>query len=260
MSYRTHTCGQLRLSDVGAKVRLSGWIHNKRDHGGVLFIDLRDHYGLTQVVVYPDAAFQYDIGHQQKETVIRIDGEVIARTAENVNPKMSTGEVEVKVSDYEVLGPCTTLPFPIFPEETAPEETRLKYRFLDLRKTQLHQNVILRSKIISSLRRRMIELGVPVALGSDLNPGTCWCESMPFIIALACRYLHLTPAEAIVAATRHAAYASGVGDRVGSLEVGKQADIVILDLPDYRHLAYRFGTNPVQTVIKAGRVVVTNDA
>jgi imidazolonepropionase len=108
--------------------------------------------------------------------------------------------------------------------------------------------------------RRMIELGVPVALGSDLNPGTCWCESMPFIIALACRYLRLTPAEAIVAATRHAACASGMGDRVGSLEVGKQADIVILDLPDYRHLAYRFGRNPVQTVIKAGRVVVTNDA
>jgi imidazolonepropionase len=104
--------------------------------------------------------------------------------------------------------------------------------------------------------RRMIELGVPVALGSDLNPGTCWCESMPFIIALACRYLRLTPAEAIVAATRNAAYATGVGDRVGSLEVGKQADIIILDLPDYRHLAYRFGTNPVQTVIKAGRVVV----
>jgi imidazolonepropionase len=104
--------------------------------------------------------------------------------------------------------------------------------------------------------RRMIELGVPVALGSDLNPGTCWCESMPFIIALACRYLRLTPAEAIVAATRNAAYASGVGDRVGSLEVGKQADIIILALPDYRHLAYRFGRNPVQTVIKTGEVVV----
>jgi len=104
--------------------------------------------------------------------------------------------------------------------------------------------------------QRMIELGVPVALGSDLNPGTCWCESMPFIIALACRYLRLTPAEAIVAATRNAAYASGVGERVGSLEVGKQADIIVLALPDYRHLAYRFGSNPVQTVVKAGRVVV----
>jgi imidazolonepropionase len=104
--------------------------------------------------------------------------------------------------------------------------------------------------------RRMIELGVPVALGSDLNPGTCWCESLPFIIALACRYLRLTPAEAIVAATLNAAYASGVGDRVGSLEVGKQADIVILDLADYRHLAYRFGSNPVQTVVKVGQVVV----
>jgi imidazolonepropionase len=103
--------------------------------------------------------------------------------------------------------------------------------------------------------RRMIDLGVPVALGSDMNPGTCWCESMPFIISLACRYLRLTPAEAIVAATLNAAYASGVGDCVGSLEVNKQADLIVLDLPDHRHLAYRFGTNPVELVIKTGRIL-----
>jgi aspartyl-tRNA synthetase len=159
MHYRTHTCGQLRTSDVGTTIRLSGWIHNRRDHGGVLFIDLRDHYGLTQIVVYPDASFQYDIGHQHKETVIQIDGEVIARTAENINPKMATGEIEIKVTAYEVLGSCESLPFSIFPEEPAPEETRLTYRFLDLRKPQLHENIILRSKIIASLRRRMVAQG-----------------------------------------------------------------------------------------------------
>jgi imidazolonepropionase len=104
--------------------------------------------------------------------------------------------------------------------------------------------------------RAMVAAGLPVALGTDLNPGTCWCESMPFIVALACRYLHLTPAEAIVAATRNAACAVGLGDRVGSLQPGSQADLVVLDLPDYRHLAYRFGTNPVGIVVKQGRIVV----
>ncbi|MBD3345809.1 MAG: aspartate--tRNA ligase [Chitinivibrionales bacterium] len=157
--YRTHTCGELNKSNVRETVVLSGWIHNRRDHGGVLFIDLRDHYGLTQIVIYPDAGFQYEIGHLHKETVIKITGEVMARTDENINPKMATGEIEVKVSSYEVLGLCTQLPFSIFPEEQAPEELRLKYRFLDLRKPGLHENIILRSKIISSLRRRMIEHG-----------------------------------------------------------------------------------------------------
>jgi imidazolonepropionase len=103
-------------------------------------------------------------------------------------------------------------------------------------------------------------VGLPVALGSDLNPGTCWCESMPFIVALACRYLHLTPAEAVVAATRNAAFAVGLGDRVGSLQPGFQADLIVLDLPDHRHLPYRFGTNPVRTVVKNGRVIVDPDS
>jgi len=157
--YRTHNCGELRKSDVGKKVKISGWIHNRRDHGGVLFIDMRDHYGLTQAVVYPDAPFQYEVGHLPKETVVQFEGEVIARTPENINPKMDTGEVEVKASAYEVLGTCQALPFSVFPEDSQPEDQRLRYRFLDLRKSKLHQNIILRSKVISSLRRRMTELG-----------------------------------------------------------------------------------------------------
>jgi aspartyl-tRNA synthetase len=102
--YRTHTCGELRKVNIGQLVRLSGWIHNRRDHGGVLFIDLRDHYGITQVVIYPDVAFQYEVGHMPKETVVRFDGTVAYRSDENVNPKMPTGEIEVVVSAYEVLG------------------------------------------------------------------------------------------------------------------------------------------------------------
>jgi imidazolonepropionase len=108
--------------------------------------------------------------------------------------------------------------------------------------------------------RTMVSVGLPVALGSDLNPGTCWCESMAFIVALACRYLHLTPAEAVVAATRNAAFAVGLGDRVGSLQPGFQADLIVLDLPDHRHLPYHFGTNPVRTVVKKGRVIVDPDS
>ncbi len=157
--YRTHTCGDLRKSDVGRAVRLAGWIHNRRDHGGVLFIDLRDNYGLTQVVVYPNVPFQDEVARLPKETVLRFDGQVAYRSEENVNPKLPTGEIEVVAGAYEVLGPCEPLPFSIFPEEDAPEEARLKYRFLDLRRTKLHENILLRSSIISSVRRRMWALG-----------------------------------------------------------------------------------------------------
>ncbi|MBD3421986.1 MAG: aspartate--tRNA ligase [Chitinivibrionales bacterium] len=157
--FRTHVCSELRKSDVDKKVILSGWIHNRRDHGGVLFIDLRDHYGITQIVIYPDAGFQYEVGHCHKETVIKFAGCVMARTQENINPGMDTGEIEVKAQSYEILGPCDSLPFNIFPEEQAPEETRLKYRYFDLRKPQLHNNIILRSKVIQSIRRRMLEHG-----------------------------------------------------------------------------------------------------
>ncbi|MDD5675509.1 MAG: aspartate--tRNA ligase [Chitinivibrionales bacterium] len=158
-SYRSHTCNQLRAEHIGRRVRLSGWIHNRRDHGGVLFIDLRDHYGITQIVVYPTVSFQDALSRQPKETVIMFEGPVIARTQENINPKMDTGMIEVNAESYEVLGPAEALPFNVFPDDPVPEDLRLRYRYLDLRRTKLHQNIILRSKIISSLRRRMTDQG-----------------------------------------------------------------------------------------------------
>jgi aspartyl-tRNA synthetase len=157
--YRTHTCGELRKADLGAHVSLSGWIHNRRDHGGVLFIDLRDHYGITQVVIRPETEFQYDVAHLHKESVIRFEGDIILRDAENINPAMDTGDVELEVTSYEILSACESLPFSIFPEEDAPEETRLTYRYLDLRKKKLHDTIMLRSKIITSIRKRMTDLG-----------------------------------------------------------------------------------------------------
>ncbi|MFP4415654.1 MAG: aspartate--tRNA ligase [Chitinivibrionales bacterium] len=157
--FRTHLCNQLRKEDIGKRVRLSGWIHNKRDHGGILFIDLRDNYGITQVVINPTAPFQYQVGHLPKETVVRFDGEVVFRSEENVNANMETGEIEVVASDYEVLGECESIPFTVFQEEEVSEDLRLRYRYLDLRRPTMHNNIILRSKIISSIRRRMMELG-----------------------------------------------------------------------------------------------------
>ena len=157
--YRTHTCNQLKKTDIGAHVRLSGWIHSRRDHGGVLFIDLRDNYGLTQVVVYPTATFLDEVSHLPKETVIRFDGEVAFRSDENINPKLPTGEIELIASSFEILGTCEALPLNVFPEDDAPEDLRLTNRFLDLRRSKLHQNIILRSNVIESMRRRMWELG-----------------------------------------------------------------------------------------------------
>ncbi|MBD3315523.1 MAG: aspartate--tRNA ligase [Chitinivibrionales bacterium] len=156
--YRTHTCGELRNDHIDRRVRLSGWIHNRRDHGGVLFIDLRDHYGITQVVIYPDRAFQYEVGHLPKETTVRFDGVVVHRS-ENVNPKLPTGEIEVIVDDFEVLGPAEHVPFTVFQEEEVAEDLRLKHRYLDLRRPTVHQNIVLRSQIIASMRRRMREHG-----------------------------------------------------------------------------------------------------
>ena len=157
--YRSHTCGQLRRADVGSQVRISGWIHNRRDHGGVLFIDVRDHYGLTQVVVYPTAPFQDEIARLSKETVVRFDGEVVYRSDENVNSKMDTGEIEVIASSFEVLGPAQQVPFPVFPEEPSPEDLRLKYRYLDLRRSQLHKNIMLRTQVVRYLREKMWDNG-----------------------------------------------------------------------------------------------------
>ncbi|MDR2578237.1 MAG: aspartate--tRNA ligase [Chitinispirillales bacterium] len=157
--YRTHTCGELKKKNVGEFIRLSGWINNRRDHGGVLFIDLRDHYGITQVVVYPDRAFQKKIAHLTKETVIRFDGILASRTDENVNPNLPTGEVELVAESYDILSEAEQVPIPVFPEDQAPEELRLEYRFIDLRRSQIHANILLRSKVIAYIRRVMGEMG-----------------------------------------------------------------------------------------------------
>src|SRR6516162_3710791 len=157
--YRTHTCGELRTSHLGSQVRLSGWLRNRRDHGGVLFIDLADHFGVTQLIVNPGTPPHDLLEALPKETVIRVDGVVIMREAGQIIPTMATGEVEVKVSDAEVLGPTAPLPFSVFPEVAAPEDLRLSYRFLDLRRSKMHANILTRSQVIASIRRRMNALG-----------------------------------------------------------------------------------------------------
>jgi aspartyl-tRNA synthetase len=157
--YRSHTCNDLRASHAGQTIRLAGWIHNKRDLGGVLFIDLRDHYGITQIVIPPTAAFQNEVGHLPKETVISVQGAVRPRPEGTVNSNLATGDIEIDVAAYDKLGSCEPLPMNVFPEDHTPEETRLKYRFLDLRRSKLHKTVMTRAKIISSIRRRMIDLG-----------------------------------------------------------------------------------------------------
>ncbi|HSF95177.1 MAG TPA: aspartate--tRNA ligase [Thermohalobaculum sp.] len=158
-AYRSHTCAALSKAHVGQTVRLSGWVHRVRDHGGILFIDLRDHYGVTQVLADPDSPAFAEVEKVRAEWVIRIDGEVKARDASLVNPKLATGEIEVFIREIEVLGAAEELPLPVFGELDYPEETRLKYRFLDLRREGLHANIMLRSGVISSIRRRMVEQG-----------------------------------------------------------------------------------------------------
>ena len=158
-AYRTHTAGALRAADTGKTVRLSGWIHRKRDHGGLVFIDLRDHYGLTQLVISPETPGFDVIERLRAESVIKIDGEVVARSPETVNANLPTGEVEVRVRAVEVLSEAAELPLPVFGEPEYPEEIRLKHRYLDLRRETLHRNIVLRSKVIHSIRNRMIEQG-----------------------------------------------------------------------------------------------------
>jgi aspartyl-tRNA synthetase len=153
--YRTHTCGALRESDIGTEVRLSGWCHRIRDHGGVLFIDLRDHYGLTQVVADPDSPAFKRAETLRSEWVVRIDGKVRKRPQGTENADLPTGAVEVYIRDIEVLGPAGELPMPVFGDQEYPEDIRLKYRFLDLRRDKLHQNIMKRGEIIDSIRRRM---------------------------------------------------------------------------------------------------------
>jgi aspartyl-tRNA synthetase len=155
-AYRSHTAGALRAADTGKTVRLSGWIHRKRDHGGLVFIDLRDHYGLTQLVISPETPGFAVVERLRAESVIRIDGEVVARSPDTVNANLPTGEVEVRVRSVEVLSEAAELPLPVFGEPDYPEEIRLKHRYLDLRRDTLHKNIVLRSKVIHSIRNRMI--------------------------------------------------------------------------------------------------------
>ncbi|MCK3775294.1 aspartate--tRNA ligase [Ensifer sesbaniae] len=157
--YRSHTCAALRKSDVGSTVRLSGWVHRVRDHGGVLFIDLRDHYGMTQVVADPDSPAFKIAETVRGEWVIRIDGVVKARTDDTVNKGMPTGEIELYAKEIEVLSAAKELPLPVFGEPEYPEDVRLKYRFLDLRRDTLHKNIVKRTQIISSMRRHMGDVG-----------------------------------------------------------------------------------------------------
>ena len=157
--YRSHTCGQLRASDAGQDVRLSGWIHRKRDHGGLLFIDLRDHYGLTQLVFNPSSPGFAKVERLRAESVICINGNVVKRDADVINATLATGEIEVVVADVEVLSEAAELPLPVFGEPDYPEEIRLKNRFLDLRRETLHKNIVLRSKVIQSIRNRMVAQG-----------------------------------------------------------------------------------------------------
>jgi aspartyl-tRNA synthetase len=157
--YRTHTCGSLRETDIGQDTRLSGWCHRIRDHGGVLFIDLRDHYGLTQVVIDPDSPAFKIAETLRAEWVVRIDGKVRRRPAGTENPDLPTGAFEVYIREIEVLGPAGELPMPVFGDQEYPEEIRLKYRFLDLRRDKLHRNIMVRGQVIDSIRRRMKESG-----------------------------------------------------------------------------------------------------
>jgi aspartyl-tRNA synthetase len=157
--YRSHTCGALRDSDIGQSVRLSGWCHRIRDHGGVLFIDLRDHYGLTQCVADPDSPAFKDAERLRSEWVVRMDGKLRRRPAGTENPDLPTGAVELYVSEIEVLGPAAELPLPVFGEQEYPEDIRLKFRFLDLRREKLHQNIMTRGAIVDSMRKRMKEQG-----------------------------------------------------------------------------------------------------
>jgi len=157
--YRTHTCGALRESNIGETVRLSGWCHRIRDHGGVLFVDLRDHYGLTQCVVDPDSPAFSLAEKLRSEWVVRMEGKVRRRPEGTDNEELPTGKVELYVADIEVLGPAAELPLPVFGEQEYPEDIRLKYRFLDLRREKLHQNIMTRGAVVDAMRRRMKSQG-----------------------------------------------------------------------------------------------------
>ncbi len=157
--YRTHTCSEITKKNAGNQVKLSGWIHRKRDHGNLLFFDLRDHFGITQCVIENKNKFFKEVEKIRPESVVSVLGEVVIRSPETINKEIFTGEVEIKISSFEVLSESQDLPMPVFGEQDYPEEIRLKYRFLDLRRKEMHDNIILRSKVISFIRNKMIDKG-----------------------------------------------------------------------------------------------------
>src|ERR1700756_1971094 len=158
-AYRTHTCGALRLPDAGRTARLSGWVHRKRDHGQLLFVDLRDHYGITQCVIDISSPLFMAADALRLESVVTVTGRVAARSPETVNPKLDTGEVELVIGEIEPQSAAEPLPFPVNHEAETAEDLRLIHRFLDLRREGVHANIMLRSRVIASIRRRMIEQG-----------------------------------------------------------------------------------------------------
>ncbi len=170
--YRTHTCGELRAENAGETVRLSGWVHRKRDHGGVIFIDVRDHYGLTQIVAHPDKPF-FDLAEQvRNESVVTVTGEVVPRSEETINANLPTGAIEVVAGEFLLESPCESLPFTVNQELECPEETRLAFRFLDLRRERMHRNILLRSETTALVRKHMVERGfveyhTPILTGSS---------------------------------------------------------------------------------------------
>ena len=157
--YRTHTCGALRSSDVGASARISGWVHRKRDHGNLLFVDLRDHFGITQCVVDSDSPHFALLEGLRVESVITITGNVVARSSETANAKLATGDIEIRVADLTIQSRADLVPLQVNSDTDASEEIRLRYRFLDLRRDKIHRNILLRSSVIASLRRRMLDQG-----------------------------------------------------------------------------------------------------
>ena len=186
--YRSHDCNTLRKKDVGQEVSLSGWINKKRDHGNLLFIDLRDNYGVTQCIIDKENTKFNDLEKTQLETVIKIEGKVIDRSKDTINHELNTGEIEITIKNFEVLGECKELPMPVFSDQEYSEEIRLKYRFLDLRRKKIHENIILRSNVISFIRKEMnhygfLEFQTPILTSSSpegardflvpsrLNPG-----------------------------------------------------------------------------------------
>ena len=170
--YRTHTCGELTIKDKNNETSSSGWINKKRDHGNLLFLDLRDNYGVTQCVIENSHKKFKELEKLSLETVIKIDGKVLERSKDTINKELNTGEIEISIISYEVLGKTKELPLPVFSDQEYAEEIRLKYRFLDLRRKKIHQNIILRSKVISFIRSEMqkfnfLEFQTPILTSSS---------------------------------------------------------------------------------------------